>query len=140
MNPFLYFDPIDSFEDNKELYRTLCKQYHPDKPTGDVEIMKRINSEWEKITELNEEPKYILEPLGGVANDLRNLFDALADAILNNAPIQKEEPEEKFIIFKGVKYYRNDERILEKIALRHGGLTLMEFMNSAGWKKFTEED
>lgn len=45
---YKYFSKVRYAEDGKNLYRELCKKYHPDNPTGDAEILKAVNVEFEK--------------------------------------------------------------------------------------------
>lgn len=46
-----YFTNINSVEQLKKQYKTLCKKYHPDlnKDTDTNDIMKAINAEYEKL-------------------------------------------------------------------------------------------
>lgn len=46
-----YFHNINSVEQLKKQYKTLCKKYHPDlnKDTDTTEAMKAINAEYEKL-------------------------------------------------------------------------------------------
>lgn len=44
-----YFSLSASYESNKRTYKELCLIHHPDKATGNLEIMQEINAEWEKV-------------------------------------------------------------------------------------------
>ena len=44
-----YFKDVKSLEDLKKQFKKLAMKYHPDRPTGDVEIMKAINNEYDKL-------------------------------------------------------------------------------------------
>lgn len=47
-----YFKDLSSMEAVKKQYRKLAMQYHPDRPTGDTEIFKIINNEYEEALEI----------------------------------------------------------------------------------------
>lgn len=38
-----YFKEVHTIEELRKEYRSLLKKYHPDNPTGNVEIMQAIN-------------------------------------------------------------------------------------------------
>lgn len=42
-----YFSTIGSAEELKKQYWELAKQHHPDRPTGNVQVMQEINAEYE---------------------------------------------------------------------------------------------
>ena len=44
-----YFSNINTLEELKKQYKKLAMKYHPDRPNGSEEIMKKINSEYEKM-------------------------------------------------------------------------------------------
>ena len=46
-----YFKDLNSMEAVKKQYRKLAMKYHPDRPTGDTEIFKQINNEYEEAME-----------------------------------------------------------------------------------------
>ena len=55
-----YFKDLNSMEAVKKQYRKLAMKYHPDRPTGDTEIFKQINNEYEQAMEqakINETKK-----------------------------------------------------------------------------------
>ena len=55
-----YFKDLNSMEAVKKTYRKLAMKYHPDRPTGDTEIFKQINNEYEQAMEqakINETKK-----------------------------------------------------------------------------------
>lgn len=56
-----YFDECNTYEEVKKLYRKLAKEHHPD-VGGDAEIFKKINNEYEKITEDSFSSKHSSEP------------------------------------------------------------------------------
>ena len=47
-----YFANCTTLEELKATYKKLALQYHPDRPNGDLEIMKAINLQYEKAFEL----------------------------------------------------------------------------------------
>lgn len=44
-----YFSALDTDADLKKRYRALSKRHHPDTSTGNVEVMKEINLEYEYV-------------------------------------------------------------------------------------------
>jgi hypothetical protein len=48
---FNYFKECKTLEDVKKVFRTLAKMYHPDMKTGDTEMFKAINNEYEEAFE-----------------------------------------------------------------------------------------
>lgn len=42
-----HFDEYATLEKNKEKYKELCLQHHPDRKGGSTKIMAEINGEWE---------------------------------------------------------------------------------------------
>ena len=55
-----YFKDLNSMVAVKKQYRKLAMKYHPDRPTGDTEIFKQINNEYEEAMEqakINETKK-----------------------------------------------------------------------------------
>ena len=47
-----YFINCNTLEDVKSLYRTLAKQFHPDKEGGDLATMQAINNQYAKAIKL----------------------------------------------------------------------------------------
>lgn len=121
-----YFSLQKTYDQNRKIYLLLSNQHHPDKPTGNTEKMQDINKEWEEVEkQLHEKEEEIT--VGQVFWE--NIFDE-----------EEEEQEDgKFVIFNSIKYDLNDEKILEKIALRFGGLGLMEFTSSKEWQEHINE-
>lgn len=130
-----YFDRNKSYEENKKIFRELCKKYHPDKSTGNEEVMKEINNEWESYTK-------------GHTNNIPNKTDgrvnhseivwAFWEAMMMFQDDEEEVEEKEYITFRGRKYLI-DENILETIALRYGGLGLMEFTSSKEWNDYIKK-
>lgn len=59
-----YFKNIKTIEELKIQYKKLAMQYHPDRPTGDLEIMKIVNNEYD----------YLLKNLKETANEKYNEY------------------------------------------------------------------
>lgn len=120
-----YFSYDKTYEENRKLFLSLCNKHHPDKPTGNQEVMKEINSEWGLYKETHADKS--TEQIDGW-----DVFGAFYDA-MRGMEEEEEEIEEEYIMFKGRKYII-DENILQTIALRFGGLGLIEFTNSQEWQ------
>lgn len=89
--------------------------------------MKEINSEWELYAKRNNS-NILNKAEGGITE--WEIINAFATALFNE---EEEEIEEEYVMFKGRKYII-DENIIETIALRYGGLGVIEFLNSPEWK------
>lgn len=50
-NPEDYFKGCSTTEQIQERYRTLAKQFHPDMKTGDIDKMKELNNQYDKLME-----------------------------------------------------------------------------------------
>ena len=67
-----WFKDCTNIEDAKELYKKLCREYHPDlNSTDTTETMKSINAEFEKVfkengTETTETPAEFMEIINGL--------------------------------------------------------------------------
>lgn len=131
-----YFSLKDSYEENKKLHRILVNQYHPDKPTGNEDMMKEINAEWETIEKYFTSGKQPISDTINMNQDI--IFESILYAVnqIFQKPYKSESSPINYIIFNGIKYNLDDSKLLEKIALRHGGLGLMEFMNSKEWQDY----
>lgn len=126
--PLKYFSLKDSYEENKKMFRILVNQYHPDKPTGNEDMMKEINLEWEKVNEYFEHGKKQY-----CQHEICECDDDETDD--NNDDLFEQE-EKLYVTFKGIEYNLCDEDILRKIAIKHGGLGLMEFQMSDEWQEY----
>jgi curved DNA-binding protein CbpA len=47
----IYFTECKTLDDVKQLYKTLAKQYHPDKKGGSLEIMQQVNAEYDYVSD-----------------------------------------------------------------------------------------
>lgn len=122
-----YFSYNKSYEENRKFFLSLCNCHHPDKPTGNEDLMKEINSEWELYAKRNNS-NILNKTEDGITE--WDIINAFATALFNE---EEEEIEEEYVMFKGRKYII-DENIIETIALRYGGLGVIEFLNSPEWK------
>ena len=52
-----YFDITIPFEDNAKRYKTLCKQLHPDMPTGNEQAFIDMKAEWDEYNKLVKSKK-----------------------------------------------------------------------------------
>lgn len=120
-----YFSYNKSYEENRKLFLSLCNKHHPDKPTGNQEAMKEINSEWGLYKETHADKS--TEQIDGWG-----VFGAFYDAMCG----MEEEEETNYVIWRGKKYSGSENEILRKVALEYGGLTLMEFVNSKQWQDY----
>lgn len=120
-----YFSYDKTYQENRKKYLSLCNIHHPDKPTGNQEIMKEINSEWELYKETHAD-----EPAEEI--DGWDVFGAFYDAVLS----MKEEEETNYVVWRGKKYSGSEDEILGKVALEHGGLSLIEFVTSKQWQDY----
>lgn len=50
---FFHVDFQTPIEEVKRQYHKLCLKWHPDRPTGDEEAMKRVNEEWDYLRKHN---------------------------------------------------------------------------------------
>lgn len=135
-----YFSLEDSYEENKKLYRILANQYHPDKPTGNEDMMKEINMEWEKVNEYFDSGNAI--PKQNRSQHFNNdiFWETIFKFSREILDDEEDELEEKrYITFNGIKYDLHDENILERIAIRHGGLSLIEFTRSKVWQDYINQ-
>lgn len=46
---YKYFSNVSTFEELKRQYKTLAFKYHPDREGGSVEVMQRINAEYDEL-------------------------------------------------------------------------------------------
>ena len=46
---YKYFSNVTTFEELKRQYKTLAFKYHPDREGGSVEVMQRINAEYDEL-------------------------------------------------------------------------------------------
>lgn len=129
---FFYFDENDTFESNKKIWKELCSQYHPDRPGGDAVIMKQINSEWAELKRYYES-----NAINEESDDLVDLFAKSHEEWFSRFP-KHDNQKEPLITFKGRRYKVSD-KILEEVARDHGGLGLMEFMQTKEWKSISKE-
>ena len=67
-----YFKDIKNFEDLKKQFRILAMKYHPDRPSGDSEIMKAINNEYDILFPMWKDRENIKS--NETANSDRNEF------------------------------------------------------------------
>lgn len=131
--PLVYFSYQKSFEENKKSYRTLSMKHHPDKPTGNEEVMKAINDEWETY-EKNHKTLFSLPDSKTIHPE--SAWESIFAHIRVIFPDEDEEEDElEYIMFKGSKYLV-DENILETIARRHGGMGLLEFLHSKAYQDY----
>ncbi len=49
MNQTKYFTGVTTVEELRKRYRELLKQYHPDNPSGSIEITQQINTEYDVL-------------------------------------------------------------------------------------------
>ena len=124
----MYFSYDKTCDENKRAFRILVKQYHPDKPTGNEEIFKAINNEWEYYN--NTRTAHVSQKTDVHMGDVLNAF---WDAFGMNET--EEDAEEEVIMFMGILYIIDDD-ILRTIALRHGGIGLTQFVNSKEWQAY----
>lgn len=135
--PLKYFSLKNSYEENKKLHRILANQYHPDKPTGNEDMMKEINLEWEKVDVY----------LNSVKKDKENGYENIGnkdlfwETIIGFSRVlfddeDESEQQKNYITFKGIQYDLEDEDILRKVAMKHGGLSLLEFTSTPQWQDY----
>lgn len=123
----IYFFYDKTYEENRKIFLSLCKKYHPDKATGDEALMKEINSEWELYKDTYNDKQDNKTELGDVIN-------AFWEAIMEHQ--DEEEEQTNYVIWRGKKYSGTEDEIVQEIALRYGGLTLLEFLSSKEWKDY----
>lgn len=76
-----YFDFSFTYEDNKKRYKSLCMEFHPDKPTGDANKFIEMKNEWEEYQKHYQNPpkksklNIKVNPVSTSAQDLHDLFD-----------------------------------------------------------------
>lgn len=126
-----YFDYNKTYEENRKAFTSLCKKYHPDTRTGNEEIMKAVNNEWElyRDTYSNKNNQQIAG---------WDVVEAFWDIFQDAEQEEDESDGEEYIVFMG-KEYLIDENILRTIALRYGGLGLMQFTNSREWQDYIKK-
>lgn len=137
MKPLKYFSLEDSYEENKKMYRILANQYHPDKPTGNDDMMKEINAEWEKIGKYFDSGKKVEE----YKYENKSNKDLFWETIIGFSRVlfddeDESEQQKNYITFKGIQYDLEDEDILRKVAMKHGGLGLLEFTSTPQWQDY----
>lgn len=123
-----YFSYNKTYEENKKEFRLLSKRYHPDKSTGNEEVMKAVNNEWE----LYEKTHNARPP---DRSDMGQFVEAFWEALQMHIEYEEEPDEREYIMFMG-REYLIDENILQTIALRYGGLGLMQFTSSKEWQEY----
>ena len=78
----IFFKGIETLEDLKRQYRTLALQNHPDRG-GDVEVMKAINNEYDKLfaqvkdTHKNKEGETYTKENPETAEEFKDIIDKL---------------------------------------------------------------
>lgn len=78
-----YFTNITTLEELKKQYRKLALKYHPDKPTGDLEIFKAINNEYHSLfnivkdTHKTKDGKTYNKPVNEKPSDFIDLINKL---------------------------------------------------------------
>lgn len=122
-----YFSFHKTYEENRKEFLTLCKQHHPDRPTGNEAIMKQVNSEWESYEKFHK--THTVKPIQAPRYQFRQ--PSGLEIIFQMFKAMNSQPE--YITFRGAKYII-DENILKTIALRYGGMGLLEFVHSKEWQ------
>lgn len=76
---FNYFYNCKSVEEVKKTYRNLCFKYHPDLPTGNCEVMKEINAEYEKAFKFFQKDEQVRakSQSAEIPEDFKNIINKL---------------------------------------------------------------
>lgn len=117
-----YFFYDKSFEENKDMFRFLAKRYHPDKLSGNEDMMKQINDEWNVYVKEYNKPY--------CQKEVRKF----SFYVPTTEP--EEEQKEDGIMYMGQMYTGTEIEIIKKIALKYGGLTMKEFVESKLWQDY----
>lgn len=134
-----YFSYDKPYQENRKLYLSLCNIYHPDKPTGNEDMIKEINGEWETYEKTYQKNIHHIEtkPVEKDTDDVYTFGGFMEEFMFGfMETIIEDEDETNYVIFRGKKYSGSESEILEQIALKYGGLTLMEFTNSKEWQDY----
>lgn len=120
-----YFKDVKSLEDLKKQFKKLAMKYHPDRPTGDVEIMKAINNEYDKLFPIwknrdqvnSSETSYstreeFYDRQGWRGENYNSSYDTKENAKQIRQQLKKEFPDCKFSVVKSY-YSRIDVYLME---------------------------
>jgi hypothetical protein len=72
-----YFKNIQTIEELKKAYRVLAMKFHPDRPTGDLGIMKIVNNEYDFLLKNLKETANVKYNEYEYAENFKNIIDKL---------------------------------------------------------------
>lgn len=79
----MYFENCKTLEELKKEYKRLALKYHPDRPEGDLELMKIINNEYEIMFERLQKISNNNNEKTENVNDFRDIIDKIINFNIN---------------------------------------------------------